>query len=48
MCNHVNRKDAKCKNIIEPSELQKRAIHTISIYIDIFHLEVNCIIVNLL
>ena len=35
MSNHVNKKYAKCKNIMEASELQKRARHTIFIYIDI-------------
>ena len=35
MSNHVNEKDAKCKSIIEASQLQKKARHTISIYINI-------------
>ena len=35
MSNHVNEKYAKCKSIIEASQLQKRARHTISIYINI-------------
>ena len=34
MSNNLNQKDAKYKSIIEASQLQKRARHTISIYID--------------